>query len=566
MCSDRGRTRDVTRRDVPPVICKSKGGIGGMFSVLIVDDDPSDREGIHDLVHWESLGIKVAGMAANGMEGCLKALELKPDIILTDVAMPLMDGLKMAEYISRELPEARFVFMSCFDDFNYIKEAMDLHAYAYVLKPISLMELTRALENVVNLRQGEIDRERAMRDLKLQLEASRPALQEQFFRDLLYGRVQDIHEILEYMKFLRIDCRDKYYSVVFMQIDNYDLTYPDISIEQKFMHVYSMKNCAESIRIQEHTVYSVLHNYNSLALILIGGASGGQGVLEPVLQALGSFKKEVNTKLNFEITMGVSDFTASLPDIPRLFEKAEYAVKSKFYSAGNRIILASEVKGADALPKYDLQCLRNELGIILEQGGGSDIVRFVDKYYKPGTGMPEPYIKSLSFSIINIVQTVLLEKNESLGSIFDSETSMYVKLSRFETILDIRQWLINILEIVRQYLNRNGNSRFKKIVEDIKAEIDRNFSEISNIDQIVKPLYISPSYANAIFKQHTGSTIFDYLLSKRMETAKKMLTDPSYKIYEIAEKIGYKDKSYFSWVFKEFTGLTPKQYSNKNTV
>ena len=180
--------------------------------------------------------------------------------------------------------------------------------------------------------------------------------------------------------------------------------------------------------------------------------------------------------------------------------------------------------------------------------------------------MPEPYIKSLSFSIINIVQTVLLEKNESLGSIFDSETSMYVKLSRFETILDIRQWLINILEIVRQYLNRNGNSRFKKIVEDIKAEIDRNFSEISNIDQIVKPLYISASYANAIFKQHTGSTIFDYLLNKRMETAKKMLTDPSYKIYEIAEKIGYKDKSYFSWVFKEFTGLTPKQYSNKNTV
>lgn len=537
-----------------------------MFSILIVDDDPSDREGIHDLIDWESLGIHVAGIAENGMDGCSKALELKPDIILTDVAMPLMDGLRMAEYIKHELPETRFVFMSCFDEFNYIKEAMDLHAYAYVLKPINLKELTRAIENVANLKQSEVDRDKTMRDLKLQLEASRPALREQFFRDLLYGRLQSMQEISEYMKFLRINCRDKSYCVVFIQIDNYDLTFPNISIDQKFLHVYSIKNVAESILMKEYDGYSIVHNNTSLAVIVKTDMKTGEEMFDTVLEVLGNFKEHVNKKLNLQITMGVSDFTHSLQDIPKLFEKAEYAVKSKFYSTGNRIILASEVKGADTPLKYDLQCLRTELGVILEQGSDHDIIHFVDRYYQSETGMPEPYVKSLSFSIINIVQTVLLEKNESFGSIFDNEVSMYIKLSKFETILDIRQWMINILDAVRQYLNSQGNNRFKRIVEDIKTVVDKNFSEISNMDQIVKPLYISASYANSIFKQHTGSTIFDYLLYKRMETAKKMLMDPSYKIYEIAEKVGYKDKSYFSSIFKEYTGLTPKQYANKNTL
>lgn len=537
-----------------------------MFTILIVDDSLSDQAGIKGLIDWDLLGVKVAGQAMDGLEGYRQALELKPDFILTDVAMPVMDGIKMTQKVKADLPQTKFIFMSCFDDFEYLKGAIDLEVYGYILKPIDLLELTNAIEKVKKLKQAELEKEHNNEELKKQIQKSMPILQEQFFRDLLYGKLEDENDIRSQMKYLGIDFDDKFYSVLFMQIDNYDLLYPDITTEKRHLMIYSVQKCVEETIIHEIPGYVTNQQYNSLAIILLMPVTSEENALNLIIDSVNKCKEKVNNELSLNITIGVSEFSAGFKFLPKMFQAAEYAVKSKFFSRGNRIIMAAEVKAPDSDFQYNIIEIKRKIEFIMENGEEKDVASFIDNYYNIEMCYSEIYIKSLTYSIINSIQTILIERNESYGNIFGSDMVVWDKLLRFETILDIKQWVLDIISTVSKYLNKEENGRYQKVVEDIKSIIDEKYARIENVGQIINPLYISASHANFIFKQQTGQTIFDYLFAKRMEEAKRMLLDPYIRIYEIAERTGYKTNSYFASVFKEYTGLTPKQFREKHSA
>ncbi|GGD98718.1 response regulator [Paenibacillus nasutitermitis] len=420
-----------------------------MFSILIVDDNLSDRAGINGLIDWEALDIEVVGFAVDGGEGYKQAVELRPDFILTDVAMPVMDGIKMTQQIKEELPQTKFIFMSCFDDFEYLKGAINLDVYGYILKPINLSELTETLAKVKNLKQDELEKERNDQKLKVQLQESMPILQEQLIRDLLYGKLGDEDNIRNRMNSLGMDFTNNSYAVLYLQIGNTDAQNPDKTMENRHLTIYSVQKCVEETILSEIPGYVTNQHQDSLAVILFMPHTSDEEAVHQLMSLTNACREKVNHQLGLRITIGISEFSNRLSLLPKLFEDAEYAIKSKFYSKDNQVIMTSK-------------------------------------------------------------------------------------------------------------------GRYQKVMEDIKAIIDEQYAQIENVNQIVSPLFLSVSHANLIFKQQSGQTIFDYLIKKRMEVAKSMLMDPYIKIYEIAEKTGYKTNSYFASVFKEYTGLTPKQFRDKN--
>lgn len=533
-----------------------------MFSILIVDDRAADREGIRDLIDWDSLGIQVVGMAGDGLEGCELAFEHKPDFILTDVDMPGMDGLKMTERIKRQLPQTKFIFISCFDDFNYIKDAMKLEAYAYVLKPIHLQELADAIEKVKALKQNEMERERTLEEQKQKLKSSMPLLQEQFLRDLLHEKITQEKEVLERLDYLGINHENKKAIVIYIEVDNFELVYKEADPERKYLLAHHVLEYVKAFLFQAGEGYVINQQYSSLVVILFENPSPGKDAYGELTGRLSHCKSSINAHLEVGITMGVSDFVDTPLELPNAFRNAKYAVDSKFYGEGNRIIFVSDIVKPDASSQYDLQVMKSELVLILEGDDRMKTGSFIEKYFGNGTCYSASYIKGLSFTLVNIIQTILLEKNESFKNIFGQELLIWEKLTRFETIVDIKQWLVNVIEGVALYLKNLDSSRYRKIVEDIKSIIEENYVRV-NVEDIVKNLYISPSYANHIFRQYTGMTIFDYLIHTRMEVAKKLLLDPYSKVYEVSEKVGYINKSYFTSMFKDHTGLTPKQYMDK---
>ena len=356
-----------------------------LYDVLLVDDNPADREGIRDLIDWESIGQRIAGLAANGREGLELVRRLKPDILLTDVSMPIMNGLELSAQVNRELPETRILFMSCFDEFEYVREAMRNKAHAYILKPIRVEELTE-----------ELDKIRRVMDEEQRRAASVRALREQA--------------------------------------------------------------------------------------------------------------------------------AIAMPSMPQL---------------------------------------RARLDHLVDHGAPGDIEAFVEAWYGPETEQPGPHEKTLSFAIVNGLQVLLLERGRTLHDVFGDDAALFAKLNRYETILDIRRWVFNLIDGVRLDLHPEEGSRNRRIVEDIRAFIEANHARIDSVEEVARHLYMSAGHANVLFKQQTGTSIFDELTRVRMEKAKAMLADPYVKVYEVAERVGYRSKSHFTAVFRDFTGMTPKQYADR---
>jgi two-component system, response regulator YesN len=533
-----------------------------MYTILIVDDNVYDREGVRDLVDWESLNIQIVGMAVNGDDGFRKAIELKPDIILTDVAMPLMNGIQMTHKIKEELPKTFFIFMSCFDEFDYVKSAINLDVSSYVLKPIELDELIRTLQKIIQTKREENNQLVLMEELRTKVQMSIPLLKGQFMRELLHGSKQIGTNIQEKMNYLDIPNQGTFI-IIIIQIDQFDELYGNAPVEDRYITIYHVKKIVEETILKCEVGYTFVEDTSNLCCIISGEWLNREQILDDVIDACSACHVRVQEDLGNQITIGISNFSNDISDLPQLYESANYAVKSKFYREGNKTILATELKTHDDGYNYNFGELKNDIGLMLEKGDPIEILEKLDHYFNEGASHNEIFAKSLSYSIINAIQIHLAERNENLSRIFDDETILWNKLVKFETILDIKQWMTNIIVAVHSYLDSRHTKRYKSIVEDIQKVIERDYATIQNVENIVESLYISASYGNHLFRQQTGKTIFEYLISVRMESAKKMLEDPYCKVYMIAEAVGYISTSYFGATFKGYTGLTPKQYRDK---
>lgn len=533
-----------------------------MFSILIVDDNPFDRECIKKLVDWDALGIEVCGVASNGLEGYRCAVGLKPDFILTDIAMPVMDGLEMTEKIRAELPDARFIFMSCHDEFDFAKAAIDLEVSSYVLKPVDMEELVQAVLKVSESRRSEMEARRYQEELKQQIKCNLPILQEDMVRDLIQGRTGSAPEIAERLNYLDMPVKSRYI-ITLLQIDNYQLNFGEATIEEKYLTIYSIKNIIGESLLKHTPGYMLVLDYSNLCILLPGEWDSQEEALEVLMSRMEDCRAQINKALGINVTMGISNLSSDLGNMPRIFSEAEYAVKSKFYSKGNRIMLASDIASPEDDPELDFAALKKEIGQLLDRASKNEAEPLLDKYYSRDAHYSETYTKSLCYSILLSVQMLLAEKKESLGSVFGNESVIWDKLSKFETILDIKQWLVNILSAVLEHMEDRQGNRHQNIVQDIKGIMDREYAKLQNIRQVADRLYISAGYANFLFKQETGITMGDYLFEKRMEAAKLLLQDPYCKIYEIADRVGYVSKSYFGAVFKEYVGMTPREYRDK---
>jgi len=536
-----------------------------MFTVLIVDDNPSDRKGIRDMMEWEALDIDRVEMASNGMEGIRKAEEIRPDFIIADVSMPLLDGIKMAERIKSAMPDVKIIFMSCFDEFDYVKNAIALNAFGYVLKPIRLDEMSGVLRKAKAAREEELMHAQ-MQERLAKLHEQLPQLRERFFQELLVHPA-DPNNLEERIRFLDIPFTDRTgYFVLEISIDPSGMNGKRHSVEKGYLHVLDIKQAAEAALLTYYFGYTLEQQYDTVSYLILLNADGPdetRGDFETLMERLVQLQEELRRK-NLSVTIGVSHMRRKLDELAEAREEAGYAVRSKFFDSGDRIILASDIKAAVREANYDLQEVKNQISALLEKGEAVEVRSFLDRYFGQESNLSEASARSLTLAIVTIARTLLLEKNVIGEKVRHELDSSWETVTAFETIGDLKLWLTDVLAELCAAVASEQGSRYQAIVADMKAYIKAHYAECQNIEDVVKPLYMSVSHANVIFKQQTGMTLFDYLLRTRMEAAKEMLCDPYIKVYEVVERVGYKSIAYFGSAFKQYTGLTPKQFMDRH--
>jgi len=533
-----------------------------MYTVLVVDDNQRDREGIRDLLDWQALGVEVLGLAANGAEGYELARDLRPDLVLTDIAMPMMDGLEMTRRITAALPRVKTIFMSCYDEFDFAKRAIDLDACAYVLKPIDLDELAQAITRVTAQIAAENERRRILDELRMEVRDNLPVLQEQLVRDLIHGRLRYRREIEARMQDLEM-LQQEALVVLLIQLNDPRGDAANQRVEDRYLTVYGVKDSVARLLLRDHCGHSVTLDHRNLCTLVWGDWSDQEESLSDILDGCDAVRCDVQSRFGLGVTIGVSDMARDVAGIPGLFQSAQYAVRAKFHGEADTIILASEVTPPQEIYDYQFGNLKREIESLLEGGDRDGIADWLERYYPAGARYSEAAMRSLGFSIINVVRLVLAERNDSIHEVLGSEPHLWETLTKLETQIEVKAWLLTSLVRVQEHLAAQCSSRYRRIVDDIRAIIDERYADIQNIDQVVASLYISASHANAIFRQQTGKTIFEYVVEKRVDVARQLLTDPYTRIYEVAASVGYTSSSYFTTVFKAHTGLTPKQYRDR---
>ncbi|SFJ55125.1 Helix-turn-helix domain-containing protein [Paenibacillus sp. UNC496MF] len=541
------------------------------LKLLIVDDKPAEREGIRDIFNWGSIGIHIVGEAENGREGIEKARQLLPDIIITDIVMPQFDGFKMIEEIRTFLPDIKVIFMSCFDNFNFVKSAIDLDAMGYVLKPVISGELLATVSKVTGIHIRELERRKEEEDLLRRLRESLPILREQFYKDILIGKFESSHEVWDKNKFLDARLMPGQFIVMMTELDSSGGKLGESSeISKQLLHM-QVAECIEKICMELGLGSSFCITAMDKARFAIILNHSEESAKDFTTEALADkLKSGIYSQFGLELAIGVSSSTTDILQIGRRYQEACDALKFKSYLGANQTINYTDIysdSSPNELNTFNAVAVQNELKYLLKTGERSDISKFVDElFHHDRDEMNRQYIQFVCISVISYIQMHLIELNESLSSIFDNEFIVFEKISQMHTIPELQQWLKSLIESVSLHLNSKHHKKNKKVIDTILAFMEGHYFEELSVPSIASKVYLSPCYTNYIFRKETGETLMEHLAGIRIEEAKKLLRGSLLKVYEISEKVGYKNNSYFSTVFKERCGMTPLEYRDRGVV
>ncbi len=516
------------------------------MKLLIVDDNINDCECLKELVDWETMGFHDIQFAFNGQKGYEKAKEINPTLIISDVSMPVMNGLEMAKSILRDLPNMKFIFVSCFDDINYITEAIDRRAFGYLLKPINLDKLVKTVKKVLKIENKEKEQEKTISILKNKISKYMPAVREQMLRDIIFGASVSHKKLEEAGIKTEGTCASLALSIF---------------ADEDYLVTYAIKEKVQNFFENKYNVYAVMYGKNKIYVLLdLKSRYDKAYAIDEVIYAMSDFCDSVENEYSVKPNVCIGGITENSGDLKGTFAKCDIALNEENGFFGIR--LADEMTTPDAVINYNITELKADISDIVINGDIEALNKFVDKYYDDKTIGANYALNGFNFIVMALLQMALIDENENFGNIFGSDYSIWNKLIEYKSIIDIRRWIFNIFKCVIEYITQkhSKDAPYISIVNCIKKYINDNYAEIESISQITKEVFVSDSYANHLFKQYEGITIFDYLTNVRMTEAKRLLKDKSIKIYEVANRVGYGSSAYFSSVFKACEGITPKKY------
>ena len=544
-----------------------------MRSMIIVDDNKRISAGIRKMLDWESLGIEISQVFYDS-KSALKYFEKNaPDIVLTDIIMPEINGIELAEYIKERHPQVKIIFMSCSDDFEYVKSAVYLDIEAYVLKPIVEDELEKAILKTLEKSDSELsaeqEKEKIYKEKTAIIEEMNrflPVYREHFIREMLVGGMVNDEEIVKRSKFLEMDFENMSYCVMSFIFGDLLPAVSNISNEDMYFISYSIMKAINEYESEDVKVYPFKPYENEIdALVVFDKKEFNKKNI--MLDTSVDLNEIITEKFSIPLVIGISSDSDDFSKAKKYQKQAKEATKYNQYNTKTPIIFYEDIQSVfDNMfkEKVDLQVIYNELEDLIMNTSSDKVKTFVKKYFTFNDESPsQPYINSLLTTVMNDARIVLMRISKPLAAVFTEKEEHFNVDFNTMSVTDSSAWVRRSFEIISESLEGSNKLLNEQIVENIKNTIMTRYTESINIEVMLENLPISSGYANVLFKKLTGKTIFNYLTDYRIQVSKKLLSNPKSKVYTVANQVGYLNKSHFCLLFKKSTGLTPSDYKEK---
>ena len=518
------------------------------YKVFLVEDEIVTREGIRDNVDWEAAGFEFCGEAPDGEMALPLIEETKPDVLITDIKMPFMDGLQLSKIVHEQMPWVKIVILSGHNEFEYAQSALKLGVTDYLLKPVSSKDLYRVLETLSGTLEQEKQEREELKKLERSIEDNLVYRREKFLIQLLMGGISSA-EAIEQSRQVGLDILARYYLVIFIRIELCD------EVQLFDYHEYQRVEKLVS-KFAGNNLDVLLTKKDLEELVLLIKSDNLEQLVEEGKFLAYLIKDEVEQQTDCKIVVGLGSPQDRLGDIHHSF--AEALVRSRpDQTAGMRFQTDLERFN---LVKIDREAIENYIKTGVKQG----FDEFFSSVIQPigEVALNSHPIKHYLF--VDIILTV----SQFISDLGGDADKLASNVHRIEnSLVDIRN-MKDLKEEVRQIFATALNFRHSQvsheraiILHQAKAYIDE---EMSNHDlkmsTVADKFSISASHFSTIFHQEFGVTFRDYLSNIRINHAKELLRTTNLSIAKIAYQCGYNDSHYFSSAFKRQTGLPPREF------
>jgi hypothetical protein len=537
-----------------------------LYKIMLVDDEEEVRTSIIKQVDWEKLGFRVVSDAENGEDALEKIDIYEPDVIMTDIRMPYMDGLSLIEKVHSKYPTVKFLIFSGFDDFEYAKEAIRLGVSEYILKPINSEELSGIFNKIKKNLDLEIENRRDIARLRENYKTNLPIIKNQFLINLLNSKLSKAE----------IDLRLKEYEIDLNEALKYQAACIDIEYEkmlidpklglQKELVALSVMNLLKD-KIEEYYRVSV---FNSLVddriLIIIAIDEKNKNI--DLIDLLRAICKESIRVLGVSISLGLGDKKNDILELSLSYQESLEAIGYKQIVGIGEAIYIKDVEPHSLGTLYFDEKEDEEFSSSIKFGPIEKINTQIDNilYKLENSKVHFRQKQAYAFSIITVIIRLMQQYEISLVK-FDSGDSGYIdvinKLQNFEEFI---VWLRDICIRLYTSMQEKRESNSKQVIAEAKMYIMENYDkEELSVDTVCKKLHLSTAYFSTLFKKEVGQTCIAYITDFRLKKAVELLNTTDDKTYMIANKVGYAEQNYFSYVFKKKYGVSPSKYrSNKD--
>jgi two-component system response regulator YesN len=536
--------------------------------LIIADDEAFIREGLESF-EWDELGFTAAGSASNGAR-VLEMMEISPvDVVITDIKMPVMDGLDLSRTIKERFPECRIILLTGYSDFTYAREAIKSGVYEYLLKPVDISELR---ELFVKLK-GELDENRVARNLaesfQSKLRQTLPIAAGDLMKKLVAEEGADAEETVNRLNRLDIMLDKPHFCCVCFQIARVD----DAKKAGDALRLQSIVSAAGAMDPPRYfaivfqiaaDVYAAAFNFD-----IHPGCADLEGfILEVVNGILYDFNAP--DKPEEGISAGIGRVFDDVASLRQSFRQAVLALETKFMDEDKSIFCFWKIPAAPDNRETSEEIYRIEkklLGKLFASETEETHVQteaffgiLAASYRNADT------IKKMTIDLYGMINRELAYYRDTLDEIL--QASFVDVVERCRTLSILKKRTLDMIDAVIRSLSdpkfhsvTSSHFAIKQAIIYIRA----HYNEKISLNQIAGLVYMNPSYFSIQFKSETGRNFIYYLKECRIEKAKELLLRLDLKIYQVAELAGFMNSKYFTDAFKSFTSMTPLEYRNSQT-
>lgn len=547
-----------------------------MYKLILADDEEDVREGLLSLIDWESLGYTVMETAENGKEAAELVEKHTPDVVVTDIQMPFMNGLQLSEWIREQYPATKIIILTGYEEFEYAQKAIRLGIDEYVLKPFSAGELAEILSKV----KMQIDEEMAAKEnVQLLTEHYRknlPILQSLFLSSLVSRRLQEA-EIREKCEHYDLELSGDRYQVSVIRIDSaaarressgssepgkgqMSVSLKDTNDTQ--LQLFAVFNIAEEI-VRLHPGDRVFIHHDEVVVLSIAEPGLEDQLADRALQLLEEIRFSVERFLKLTVTIGAGSEVGQLSELAGSYEEAVKALDYRVILGGNKVIWIEDVESRQYVPLSMDELREKELVRCLKVGSDQELTNLLEELFsaladsKASYQDFQVYLLEMLTSVIKVAKDIRVD----LDKLFGEGAGFLSQFIKFSHADEAKAWFLDVCMKLKHSIASDRQSSYNKLVDEAKDYILAHYGENDiSIAKVCQHLHISTGYFSNIFKKETKTTFVNYLMGVRMDAAQDLLATTDLKAFEIAERVGFADPNYFSFCFRKKFGISPKEY------